>query len=242
VTTTDTQLASEPERLDRPPDIGPGPSPFWPRHLADLFFRPKSFFSRRLALGRMPNLLLVTWCYGIANAIDHIGREHFRAELGHPRPVWESLGPFVVESWVGFWLWALAAGALGGAIVWWIGGWWYGILLRLSGARNPDKRLARMTLVYSSFVFGGPVVIAAVIQTIVYPNYAAAYGAGEWFSALLLLFLFWFIATSYVGATTLFPVTRWKAIVWFILLPVSAYLLVYGLFAALFVFSGRETV
>jgi hypothetical protein len=45
---------------DLPQAIGPGPSPFWPQHLIDLFVRPTRFFVGHLALGRTPYVVLVT--------------------------------------------------------------------------------------------------------------------------------------------------------------------------------------
>jgi len=149
---SDTQVASEPKTPTLPPQIGPGPSPLWPKNLVDLFIRPRSFFSKRLALGHLPNLLLVTWCYGASNVISRIDTELIRAELGHARRGWETFSPFIVESWLGFWLWVLAMGAVGGAMIWWVGGWWYGVRVRWSGVTVLDKRLARLAFVYSSFV------------------------------------------------------------------------------------------
>ena len=162
-----------------------------------------------------------------------------RAELGRPRPGWERLAPYVAESWVGFWLWVLAAGALGSLFLWWVGGWWYRIRLRWSGAVGPDKRLARLLFVYASFVLAGPAVAVAVIQTAVYPDYATAYATEDWFSLAVIIFPFWSISSSYLGATTLFQLTKWKARVWFVVFPVLVYLFAFGLVAALFSLMGE---
>ena len=121
-------------------------------------------------------------------------------------------------------------------MIWWVGGWWYGVRLRWSGVASLDKRLARLAFIYSSFVFTGPAVLLALGQTVAYPHYAAAYAAEEWFSTLLLVFPFWSIATSYMGVRTLFQVVRWKAITWFIVLPAIAYVIALGVIAALFAF------
>jgi hypothetical protein len=201
-----------------------------------LFVRPGKFFSSQLALGRTPYAVLVTWCYGISSAIDRVDTELMRAELGRARPAWEELAPHVAESWLGFWGWVLASGAFGGLLLWWIGGWWYRTRTRWSGASNPDRHLSRLVFVYSSFVFAGPAVAFVLLQTLLYPNYAAAYASDEGFSLLLLVFPFWSISTSYIGVTTLFDVSIWKARVWFVFLPLLAYLAVFGLLAALFAF------
>jgi hypothetical protein len=152
------------------PTIEPERSPLWPQNLVDLFIRPARFFSSQLALGKAPYFVFVTWCYGASNAIDRVDRELMRAEFGRPRPLWDHLGPFITESWLGFWTWILFAGALGGLGLWWIGGWWYRLRLRWSGAHEPDKRLARLVLVYSSFVHAGPLIVLALFQTLAYPT------------------------------------------------------------------------
>ena len=191
------------------------------------------------ALGHVPSLLLVTWCFGASNAIDRIDKRLMRAELGQARP-WESVSPFVVESWLGFWPWVLATGAVSGALVWWVGGWWYGVRLRWSGAMDLDKRLARITFVYSSFVVTGPAILLAIGKTVAYPSYAVAYAADEWFSVGFVLFPFWSIVTSYIGVRTLFAVVRWKAITWFIVLPAMVYGIVLGVIVALFALLSGE--
>jgi len=211
--------------------IHPGASPM--RHLIDLFIRPRRFFSSQLALGKTPYVLFVTLCFGMAEAISRIDMEMMRAELGQPRPGWQVLGPLVTESWVGFWLWVLFVGAIGAALIWWIGGWWYRVRLKWCGAQNPDKRLTRLVYVYASFVYAAPSVTLPLAWTLIYPNYAVAYSAGDLFSALFLIFPFWSLIASYVGARTVFEVSRWKARVWFLLLPALFYLVVMGVLASL---------
>ncbi len=223
-----------------PPPITAGTSPLWPQHLIDLFLRPRSFFSGQLALGSTPYVVLVTWCYGISNAIDRIDTEIVRAELGRPRPFWDQMAPYIVDSWQGFWLWVLGSGAFGGLLLWWIGGWWYRVRIRWSGVPDPDKRMARLLFVYSSFVIAGPAVLWTVLQTLLYPNYAVAYAADEWFWLALLVFAFWSIGTSYIGVRTLFPVTASRALAWFVVLPIAAYVMVFGLVATLIGFLGQS--
>src|SRR5690349_16280716 len=94
-----TNFESPPQRS--PIDVE-GPSPLWPRHLADLFLRPRRFFTDQLALGKTPYAVLVAWCYGVSASIDRLDQELIRAELGKPRPGWENLAPYVVDWWPGF--------------------------------------------------------------------------------------------------------------------------------------------
>jgi len=219
-----------------PPSIQPRPSPLWPQHLIDLFIRPRKFFAGQLALGKTPYVILVTWCYGISSAIDRIDRELIRAELGSPRPGWDQFGPLITESWLGFWVTVLLLGVIGGLFLWWIGGWWYRVRVRWSGVNEPDKRLARLLFVYSSFVHSGPAVALAVAMTMAYPNYAQAYSSDEPYTLLLLVFPFWSVITSYAGVRTLFQVSRWKARIWFVILPCLFYIMVFGVIAIFYAF------
>ena len=127
-----------------PSSIQPAHSPLWPRHLIDLFFRPRRYFSGQLALGKTIYVVFVTWCYGISSNIERIDSSHLRAEMGRPRPGWEQIGPMITESWLAFWVLVLVVGAISGLILWWVGGWWYRVRLQWSGAHEPDKRLVQL--------------------------------------------------------------------------------------------------
>jgi hypothetical protein len=217
--------------------------PCRPRYLVDLFVRPRRFFLANLTTGKPPCVVLVGWAYGISHAMERLDTQLLRAELGHPPPGWKYLGPFVAESWLGFWTWVLIAGVLSAFFLWWIGGWWYQVRLRWSGAPAPDKRRARLLFIYSSFVFAGPAIVAALIGTLTFPDYAVASTAAERPPLVLLLVLFvfpfWSVATSYVGVKALFAVARRKAVVWFVALPILVYLAWGGLVALLFTLVGR---
>ncbi len=209
-----------------PPPIAGAPSPLWPQHLVDLFFRPARFFSGNLALGKTPYLYLVTLFYGMASWIDRIDERMVRAEISGSRAGWRQIAPLITESWLNFWVLVLIGGAVGGLFLYWIGGWWYIVRLKWSDAADPDTRLARLLYIYSSFVYAAPAVLLVVIQTFLYPHYQAAYDADEWYSVSLLVFPFWSIWTSYRGVRSLFPVNLAKARVWFLILPS----LIFGLF------------
>lgn len=231
-----TESSQQPQAPTYESAIKPDESPLWPRHLVDLFIRPRQFFSDHLALGRAPYVILVTWCFGIANAIDRIDQESLRAEFGRPRPGWESMGPYLYESWGSYWVAVLAYGMLAGVMLWYLGGWWYALRLRWSGAVDPDKKLARLLYVYSSFIMTGPTVVYALIQTLRHENYLAAYSSDDMLALIFLVFPFWSIACSYIGVRTLFDVKKGKALTWFAVLPTIVYLLAFGVFAALFAF------
>ena len=222
-----------------PPPIQPQASPLWPQHLIDVFIRPRQFFSGQLALGKTPYVLFVTWCYGIANVIDRLDQKMMRSEFGGARSGWEQLGPMITESWLMYWAWVLVFGAISGVFLWLVGGWWYRVRLQWSGARAPDKQLARLVFVYAAFVHAGPTVALTLGYTMAYANYAQAYAAEEFYSLLMLVFPFWSLVTSYIGTRTMFAVSRWKARIWFVILPGALYILVFGLLAAIFILFGQ---
>jgi len=229
-------------RLDQPtpelpPAIGPGPSPFWPQHLVDLLFRPTRFFTDQLALGRTPYVVLVTWALGISSAIDRIDTRIMQAELRKDPERWEAL-EFLIGTWPRFWAIVLLSGLVGGAFYWWIGGWWCRVRLRWSGAESPDKRLARLLLIYSSFVFAGPAVVALVGQTLLYPNYLAAYESEWGFSIFVLIMVLWSLFTTYKGAIALFQASRRRARLWFVALPALFYFVLMGGGAMLYSAAG----
>lgn len=222
-----------------PEPIGPGPSPFWPQHLIDLFIRPTRFFTGQLGLGRTPNALFVTWIVGISAAIDRIDTRLVQAELRDDPARWESIER-LLATWPRFWGFALAAGVVGGAAYWWIGGWWCRVRLRWSGADAPDPTLARLLLIYSSFVFAGPTVLSVAYQTTLHPSYIAAYQSESLLPLAVLAMIFWSIGTTYKGALALFDVSSARARIWFVALPLLFYFVLVGGFAALFMILGDD--
>jgi hypothetical protein len=216
-----------------PPPIAPAPSPLWPQHLADLFVRPTRFFEGQLALGKTPYVILVSWAVGISAAVDRIDTRIMQAELSERPERWRAL-EFVAGTWPRMWGVVLVAGALSGALYWWLGGWWCKVRLRWSGAPSPDPRLARLLLIYSSFVFAAPAVLALAGQTALYSNYLDAYRNESAFSIAVLVAVFWSLVTTYKGAVALFPVRAGRARLWFIVLPAVFFFLAMGGVAALY--------
>ncbi len=200
-----------------------------PADIADLFLRPTKFFSGRLALGKTPYLVPVIIVYGLAEALDRVSQEMTRGELTDPRPYWETLGPLVTDSWMGFWAVSLLWGAISGVSLWYLGGWWYRIRLGWAGASDPDRRQARLVYIYSGFVWAAPVVAVAIIQTLTYANYQQAWESEEIFPLVVLVFPFWSVVVSYYGARALFDMSVWRGRVWFFILPMLGLVIGYGL-------------
>ncbi|MFC1895484.1 hypothetical protein ACFL0Q_02325 [Thermodesulfobacteriota bacterium] len=222
--------------LPRP--IEAGPSPLLPQHLIDLFIRPHRFFSGQLALGNIPHAVLIAWCYGASTGINKIEQNLLRAEIGRPRPGWDQLAPYLVDWWPGFWAYLLVFGALSGLMLWWLGGWWFSVRLRWSGAINPERRMARLVMVYSAFVHAGPTVAAALVYTAFFDNYAEAFSYDEPFSLILLIFPFWSVAASFTGVRSVFGVSGWRPRLWFLVLPILVYIVSLGVVVSLITLLG----
>jgi hypothetical protein len=222
-----TRPAIEGSTSELPRPIGPEPSPFWPQHLVDLFLRPTRFFAGHLALGRTPYVVLVTWALGMSSVIDRIDTRILQAELRNDPARWEALES-LVGTWPRLWALVLGGGLVAGALAWSIGGWWCRVRLGWCGAKAPDKRLARLLLIYSSFVFAGPAVVALLVQTLLHPDYLAAYDAPLDLSLVVLPMVFWSLFTTERGALALFPVSRGRARLWFVVLPALFFFLLMG--------------
>jgi hypothetical protein len=165
--------------------------------------------------------------------VDRIDTRIMQAELRNDPARWQALES-LIGTWPRLWAFVLGGGSVAGALFWWLGGWWCRVRLRWSGATSPNKRLPRLLLIYSSFVFAGPAVLALAAQTLLYPSYLAAYEAESAFSILVMLMLFWSLFTTYKGAIALYPVSRGRAQLWFVVLPGIFYFLVLGGFAFLY--------
>lgn len=231
MTTLDTTQAVSPE------PIVPETARLWPQHLVDIFLRPKHFFSRQLALGSTPYVLFVTWLLGLSAAIDRVDGDLVKADLGT-----KAVNPLLeraLESWPLYWGYVLVAGVLAGAALWYIGGWWYRVRTRWSGASDPDPHLARLVYVYSGFVLAFPSVAVVVAWTFAFPDYAAAWADEESFwSLVLVVFPFWSCWASFRGVTSVFDVSSGKAAIWFLVLPSLVYVALIGGVAAMYALAG----
>ena len=232
-----TQQAPDSTTLDLPAAIGPESSPFWPQNLLDLLLRPTRFFSDNVALGRTPYVFLATWALGMSSVIDRVDTRLVQAELRDDPARWQALES-LVGTWPAMWANVLAGGLVGGALYWWIGGWWCRVRLGWSGAESPDKGLARLLIIYSSFVFAAPAVLSLVGQSLLYDNYIQAYESDTFLSIIVVIMMFWSMFTTYKGAINLFSVSRRRAQIWFIGLPAVFYFFIMGGAAILFAAAG----
>lgn len=200
--------------------IEPTGPPLLPGPLVDLFLRPSRFFSSHLALGATPYVIFVTFMCGIAYVIGRLDNKLVKADFGKRL---DGLTAGVLDSWPLLWGHLLFWGLVAAMFLWELGGWWYTLRVKWSGARDADSFKTRLVYIYSSFVSALPTVVAVVVANILYANYRAYWHAEEVWSSATMIFLFWSCVTSYKGVRAMFPVSPWKARLWFLVLPIVAY-------------------
>jgi len=211
----------------------PGRSAPKPADVVWLFFRPRRFFAdvdldhrwwymSALALG------------GITATSGRVDEGIIRAELGQSRPGWEEVSPLFLDSWVTLWLFLFVGAAVYAPFFWYLGGWWYKVRLRWSGAEAPDPRDARLVMVSAALVAALPSVLLLIGQTLMFSNYGEAWASEELLSVVLIVFPFWSVYASYRGVRTRFEVSKWRGRTWFLFLPALVYMFLLGLVALLY--------
>jgi hypothetical protein len=227
----DADLALPAEPAPPPVDVRRF-QPFQLAHLRDLFFRPSRFFAPDVRPGPAWAVSLACWLMGISYVIDRIDIKMMQADVAgtHRNPLTEKL----VASWDAYWAALLIGGTLAGAMIWFIGGWWYRLRLRWSGAVAPDAREARLAYVFAGLVFCLPALIVTLLLTLRFESYAAAWSAESLDGLLLPVFMVWSCATGWLAARTKFGVTGPLPLLLFLILPVLVYMVAIGGFAYIY--------
>lgn len=206
----------------------------YPR-LIDLFISPGKFFESTVKIGNKVHLFVATLVFGIATAIDRFDMDILQERLGSTR----GLAVFG-ETWLEFWIAVAIIGIISSFFIWTLGGWWYKTRLLFSGEKDPDILAVRQVYIYSSFVYAAPLFLVTLIQSMFYNNYFEAAEQDNILVIIVMIFLFGSLITSYIGARKIFNVIKWKALVWFIILPAIFYLVLIGAFAIIFQLQAEK--
>ena len=213
------------ENIDLPGSPLSGKGWYW------LFFKPSYFFSNPGWLLKAPEILMVAWVSGIAYAIDQIDTRIVKTDFGSTNSTWESLEPWLMGSWTNLGIFVLGYGAFSALFIWLFAGWWYRVRLGWSGAKDVAPSHARAVYVYQDLVQSAPAAILVLLLPIWYADYADYWAAEEFVSSVVMLFVVWSCVTSYKAART-FPVRAWPARFWFLILPLSIYVIALGVLGA----------
>lgn len=214
---------------------GVGASPLGLRGWRDLYFAPRRFFARRHELIRRSETAFVGYVAGVAGVIDRIDTQLIRSDVDGGG----SIAADVATSWLGFWMAVLSAGILSGYLRWFIMGWWYRKRLEWSGAVAPDRELARGVYMWQNLVVAAPSILYCVAGTFLYASYAEMWRTQTYAALFILVFIAWSCVTSYFAATTAFDhVSRARAALWFLALPLVTYTIALGALGLIFTMSG----
>jgi hypothetical protein len=203
--------------------------------LKQLFFSPSAYF-RSASLDRGHAWLFVVWISGISSVIGRVDQSLIRADRGGADNGLDA----IVGSWYSFWALALGAGLVWACWNWWIFGWWFRARLAWSGASGIDPRQARLVYMFAGFVVNMPSVLYTIAQSIIHPNYRAAWNADSAGSLLIVVCLLWSTVVSWRAVLTTFPVRRTPALWWFLVLPITFYCILFGVLGTLLAVAAGE--
>jgi len=229
VATGDSPLVPHPPECDRG-------SALW---LFYLYCSPRRFFQHFERTATAFSTAYASLIVGIAAVMDRISTKMTQYELTGERRFSETL----FDSWSAYWTTCVVAGAISALFFWAIGGWWYRVRLKWSGAASPDSCLARRVYIFASLIVDLPTFLAGIVATAMHATPRDAHAAASWIAIAFLVLPFYSALVSYRGVRILFEVTRWKARLWFLALPIVVYGAAIALTAgamALAMFGGLE--
>ena len=188
----------------------------------ELFFNPRKFFTERISFCKK-HYIWLAYLIGICGYTERFEYVCMKAGVvGGKRLEFLSSMP-----WSSYWAFALIFGALSGVIVWWVSGWWYKVRIKWSGAKQPDPFESRLICISSSFVYAAPIIATYLSATFFFKNPWEFHSAdsGNFYIEIIesiayMLPYFWSVFVSYTGVTTRFSLVKWKARLWFIILPI----------------------
>ncbi|MEO1621774.1 MAG: hypothetical protein AAFU53_12180 [Cyanobacteria bacterium J06632_3] len=207
-------------------------SPYRPGHFIKIFLDARAFFSPVAALGHQSYLALACWMVGTAIAITRLEQQLIKAEVG-ASDINLNIIQLVLQ-WPIFWPVVLALGLVAGWLLWFVGGWWFRLRIKFSGASEPDPRMSRLVMIYAGLVSAVPQLLFVLWWTLVYEDYLIAYAQDIFLTVVLFSLSFWELFSAYRGVRTLFAVDKWRARLWFIILPACLYLMTFGLVTLIF--------
>lgn len=194
-----------------------------PVHLLDLYVRPRTFFTSGIALGAPSVLLIIAFIVGMAGFVGRLEKQMAKAEYLSMHSSAAEFFSLLSGNWYYFWSAALLLGAISGVVLWFLGGWWYNLRIKWSGAKQRDSVTGRTLYIYVLFISALPKVLEMLGYTFSFENYLAAYQSEMMWPLWILIFPFWGLFTSYKAVTAMYEVKKGLAMLWFLILPFIVY-------------------
>lgn len=196
---------------------------FW----TDLFINPKEFFAKNLTDSKLqpayfPLAIIV---FGIGYGIDRLDRQLTKYDLKGKLDDLDFL-----NNWIGYWIFAIIGGIIGGYILYLIGGWFFNVRLKWSkGTGDIDK--SRYIYLYSGVVSSTVIILTTLVSMLLNNKpYDSESEFNLWdLTSLILLifFIYYSVFVSYTGVRTITDADKLRSKIWFLILPVFLYTLAY---------------
>ena len=216
------------DAADRRAAPGP-PAGIVPLWFAYLYLRPRRFFEH---FGPRPLGVLTfccSWLLGMAIAYDRIETRSMTS------PAMANLQ----TSWLLYGAGIVFGGAISGLFAYAIGGWFYRVRIRWSGAREVDSKAARRVYIYAAQVHAIPTLLFVASLPVWYATPKEAMEQTPWWVFIPNVgFIVWSYWVSFTGVRTVFDVGPVRSLIWFLVLPIVFTVSVLGAVFAVFMALG----
>jgi len=172
---------------------------FW----KDLFINPKEFFMKNIGNDNQQPayFTLAIIVFGIGHGIDRLDIQLTKYDLKGKLDDVE-----FINNWIGYWLFAVIGGIIGGYILYLIGGWFFNVRLKWSKGSS-DINKSRYIYLYSGVVSSAVIILITIISMFLNNkpyDPESEFNLWELTSLILLLiFLYYSVYVSYSGVRTI---------------------------------------
>ncbi|SHJ28116.1 YIP1 family protein [Aquimarina spongiae] len=202
---------------------------------AQLLIDPKSFFKNDLETNdkNLFAIAMVVFCIGYG--IDRMDRQLVKLDL---RGTLDEFGFF--NTWIGYWSISIIGGAIGGYILYLIGGWFYHVRVKWSKGKG-DLDHSRRLYLFSNFYLYLSIALVSVCATLILSRPYDPYAEFSVFDGItgivVILAIFYTIYISFSGVMSTTEAERTRAVIWFIVLPAFFYIVSFSALIALLAFE-----
>ena len=127
-----------------------------------------------------------------------------------------------LNNWIGYWIFAITGGIIGGYILYLIGGWFFNVRLKWSkGTGDIDK--SRYIYLYSGVVSSSVIILTTLVSMLINNKpYDSGLELNLWDLTSLILsvfFIYYSVFVSYTGVRTITDADKLRSKIWFLILP-----------------------
>lgn len=198
-----------------------------PRDFLTFLTRPGDFFKSDIAIAPNKILYPIVWIVGAGSVIARLDQKALQGTLSTASS--NTIFDLVGTSWLHYWLLVVIMAIVNGAILWQLGGWWYNLRLKWCAMNEVDHFEGRVIYTYNSLISGFPVLVLAIISTIVFKDFQTSYSESHWTDMLgllpMLLFYPYSIINSFRSLIGTYELKTTWTVLWFLALPIVTFLM-----------------